>query len=177
MCNTCHVELPLERFYNNRKPYTGKVPRCKDCHNKRCRELKPLRPLLAEQQRIGGRKHKIRKAYGISLEVYDLLLHAQDGVCAICKQPETSKTRLGHTRHIAVDHDHKDGKVRGLLCTNCNNGIGRFRDNPALLIEAARYLVEHESFQIPKPREIIFSPHPLCRSRERKAPAEESVGH
>lgn len=67
---------------------------------------------------------------------YESLLSICPG-CAICgKLP--GKTNGG--RPLAVDHDHKTGRVRGLLCENCNNGLGRFKDNPAFLREAVGYL-------------------------------------
>jgi len=66
---------------------------------------------------------------------------SQNGVCAICSGGETVKTR-GTLRRLAVDHDHETGKVRGLLCNRCNNGLGNFRDDPDLLREAIAYLQE-----------------------------------
>lgn len=69
------------------------------------------------------------------------MLSAQAGVCAICKCPETSKWK-GRIRQLAVDHDHVTGHVRGLLCDNCNSGVGSFRNEPAVLRAAAAYL-EH----------------------------------
>lgn len=82
----------------------------------------------------------LRKAYGISLDTYNSLLEAQNGVCAICNCPETS-IRKGKVCALAVDHDHKMGKVRGLLCSKCNVGLGYFDDNPDRLRAAALYLV------------------------------------
>jgi hypothetical protein len=79
------------------------------------------------------------KAYGVSLEEFERLLVFQNGVCAVCRQPETA-TRNGKAMKLAVDHHHDSGLVRGLLCTNCNNGIGRFGDDPARLRAAADYL-------------------------------------
>lgn len=63
---------------------------------------------------------------------------AQSGVCAICG-PWTG--RNGRTKSLAVDHDHRTGKVRGLLCSDCNRILGVWRDNPAVFERAARYLV------------------------------------
>lgn len=64
---------------------------------------------------------------------------SQNGLCAICNKPETAfmKTK---TMFLAVDHDHATGEVRGLLCTNCNNGLGRFNDNIELLQKAIQYI-------------------------------------
>ena len=69
--------------------------------------------------------------YGITPEDYDLMYEQQKGNCAVCG---TFKARL------FVDHSHEDGKVRGLLCTNCNTGIGMFHDNTDHLKKAIEYL-------------------------------------
>ncbi len=61
--------------------------------------------------------------YGLTPEQYDLLSAKQGGVCAICHQPETARTRDGKYR-LRVDHDYKTGKVRGLLCHKCNAALG-----------------------------------------------------
>lgn len=75
------------------------------------------------------------KKFGLTQEGFDALLAVQNGRCAICRS-ETPGGRGG----FAVDHCHEIGHVRGLLCTNCNNGLGRFKDNPDHLIAAADYL-------------------------------------
>lgn len=69
------------------------------------------------------------------------MLAAQDGVCAICRNGEASKSNRGHRRRrLTVDHDHETGQVRGLLCSGCNLALGGFRDSPDLLLAAASYL-------------------------------------
>ncbi len=74
-----------------------------------------------------------KSLYGITQEEYDQLLKQHRGRCAICKGTNNGKT-------LHVDHDHRTGKVRGLLCTNCNHGIGKFGDDPQLMCTAIRYL-------------------------------------
>ena len=64
----------------------------------------------------------------------------QGGVCAICKKPEKSKWNTEQPMLLAVDHDHETGRVRGLLCNNCNTGLGKFMDDPDLLSSAIEYL-------------------------------------
>jgi hypothetical protein len=68
---------------------------------------------------------------------------AQNGLCAICGNPETLIVR-GKLRRLAVDHDHGTRKIRRLLCLGCNTGLGKFRHDPALLRTAAAY-IEQES--------------------------------
>lgn len=72
--------------------------------------------------------------YGITPEQYAALLAAQDGLCAICR----TDAWPGKGPH--VDHAHDTGRVRGILCGGCNNGLGRFADDPARLRAAAEYL-------------------------------------
>jgi hypothetical protein len=78
----------------------------------------------------------IERAYGITLKDYEHLYILQNGLCGICHRPET---RIGQI-FLVVDHDHKTGKVRGLLCNNCNAGLGFFEDSQSLLSSAGRYL-------------------------------------
>ena len=78
-------------------------------------------------------KSKLKK-YGLSVEQYMKLLEIQDNTCAICDQTCSYKFRL------SVDHCHTTGKVRGLLCGNCNTGLGKFKDNDIILTKAINYL-------------------------------------
>jgi hypothetical protein len=75
--------------------------------------------------------------YGLSKEELDVLLQ-QHGVCAICKRSNWGP------KGPQVDHDHATGAVREILCTNCNTGLGRFKDNPEALRAAAEYLERHQ---------------------------------
>lgn len=81
------------------------------------------------------------KQYGIDAEQYKQLSEEQHHRCAICLAPEMTKG----IQRLSVDHCHTTLKVRGLLCSNCNNGLGRFLDEPALLEAAAAYLRKHQS--------------------------------
>jgi hypothetical protein len=75
----------------------------------------------------------LKKTYGITMEDYDIILASQGGKCAI-HGGGTSR------RHFAVDHNHKNGNVRGLLCASCNGALARFRDNITVLRRAVRYM-------------------------------------
>lgn len=69
-----------------------------------------------------------------------------DGACAICGESETAKSPIdGAVKRLAVDHDHRTGQVRGLLCSTCNNGLGCFKDNIQLMKRAIDYLDYHNS--------------------------------
>lgn len=83
----------------------------------------------------------MRHRYGLTLADYDTMLEAQDGVCAICRKPETRDHGNGPVR-LAVDHNHDTGEVRKLLCSRCNTGIAKFNEDVALLLAAAQYVLE-----------------------------------
>lgn len=95
-------------------------------------------PLRNKRQR---RNSKLKSAFGISILEYEELLKLQNNVCAICKNTERVwDSRAGELRRLAVDHCHMTYKVRGLLCTNCNQGLGKFKDDINLLQKALEYL-------------------------------------
>ena len=81
---------------------------------------------------MASRKDNLKTRYGITEEQYDLMSANQNNCCAICK--EKSEVNL------SVDHCHSSGKVRGLLCKNCNLGLGYFQDNTNRINEAIEYL-------------------------------------
>ncbi len=84
----------------------------------------------------------LKRRYGIGKADVARMAKEQDHKCAICGEPE-SQMRNGITRHLAVDHDHKTGKVRGLLCSACNTALGKFDDDPAIIARAIAYLAKH----------------------------------
>lgn len=85
---------------------------------------------------------ELRNSFGIRIADYQAMHAAQGGVCAICRKPETA-TRGGKVKALAVDHDHRTGALRGLLCAHCNTAIGKFGDDPSILRSAIRYLETH----------------------------------
>lgn len=86
------------------------------------------------------RKRLLREEYGLTLEQYEKMLDDQGRRCAICR---TDKPGGSAGKAFAVDHDHGTGAVRALLCASCNQGLGFFRDDPALLAGAREYLLAH----------------------------------
>jgi len=93
------------------------------------REYRP-RP----DRKAADRASYLMRKYGITPDLYDEMLEAHDGVCAICRQPRPDE------RTLHVDHDHATGEIRGLLCFRCNNAIGDFREEYELFLKAADYL-------------------------------------
>lgn len=84
----------------------------------------------------------LRGSFNISLNQYLEMHDRQDGKCAICNRPET-QMRSGKVKALAVDHNHKTGAIRGLLCSDCNTGIGKLKDDPVVIRKAAEYLEYH----------------------------------
>lgn len=83
-----------------------------------------------------SRKWALKSLYNLTPQDYESLLFVQHGVCGICLNPELSVPN----QRLAVDHDHTTGKVRGLLCSNCNRALGQFQDNVDRLRAAIAYL-------------------------------------
>lgn len=104
-------------------PYPG--PRCHSHNLQRKRDVKS-----------GTHERRVRKVYGLAQGEYGKLYLHQKGVCAICQRA------TGKTRALSVDHDHKNGLVRGLLCRPCNDLLGHLRDDP----EAARRIAGYLTF-------------------------------
>jgi hypothetical protein len=132
-CSTCHRFKALTDFYKRGKRVddlqspANFTCQCKTCHAERTR--------LAYHKKGGRKKQTVYlKRYGLDVAGFNKLLNNQDCKCGICKQ------KIEAT--LCVDHDHKTGKVRGLLCKTCNSAIGLLADNPEYLANAIRYLLE-----------------------------------
>jgi len=89
---------------------------------------------------ICGRQRKYIRSYGINYAEFQRLLDLQKGVCAICGEGETVRNRGGDIRPLSIDHDHVTGKIRGLLCANCNVALGLLGDSITRLSKALAYL-------------------------------------
>lgn len=124
-CDPCRKVVKLKSgnlSRNARRPYVNALARAQ---TKRMTVEQKRRRLEGQQRR------RLNKKYGITQEYYDKMLSDQNGSCAIC--------RVLLVRPL-VDHCHKTGKVRGLLCDSCNFGIGSFKDDIDVLERARQYL-------------------------------------
>lgn len=157
-CTVCEIEKPINDFYPSKYRIDGHDYACKECerakrrlryhknidrereYNKRFTKIKYCS--LSSKDKHSKHLTKYWKGKGSkSAHIeYHKLLKEQNGVCAICKKSEIAKHK-GTIKNLAVDHRHSDGKVRGLLCGNCNRAIGMLKDDPELLLAAANYLV------------------------------------
>ena len=154
-CKRCGESKPLTEFYANPTGRQGTRPECKTCTNSRRKRWyaenreREIERVLAWQRenpeavaarteafraagkkKIADRKSHLKRKYGLTIEEYDAMLAAQDGGCASCGKPNPDN----------VDHDHETGRVRGILCWNCNVGVGQFEDDIERLITATAYL-------------------------------------
>jgi hypothetical protein len=146
-CNVCGVEKPLDSEYFRLSVYKRKDgqrcfrPTCRSCDNKK--------NLDRYHNKGGKQKQKTRaqrynlKKYGLSVEEYNEMVLAQDGKCKICLSTDSHRTNTKY--NLFVDHCHKTGKIRGLLCHHCNAALGHMRDSKDVLERAIRYLDENSS--------------------------------
>lgn len=119
-CRICHRTAAKARYYNDPKYRSDVIIRATN------------RNKLPRQKQIKSNwkfQNKLSQ-YGLTEDQFNTMQKAQDKKCAIC----------GVAKVLCIDHDHKTGRVRKLICHNCNLGIGNFRDNPDLLYLAAQYL-------------------------------------
>lgn len=91
-----------------------------------------------------NRGKRLNKSFGITLDQYYEMYNNQFGLCKICGKPEESKGSSGAIKMLAVDHCHKNGVVRGLLCQKCNVALGSFNDDIEILQSAIDYLKYYE---------------------------------
>ena len=131
-CSDCGQVKPHTDF-DRKTIRDGRVYRAKFCRP--CRNVRRR----AEYDPEYNTNAMMKKNYGITLEEYDAMVEKQDGKCAIC---ETTKPK-GNGARFHIDHSHKTGKVRGLLCSPCNLALGKFKDDIAILQSAIEYLRDH----------------------------------
>jgi hypothetical protein len=132
-CKDCNRRLKRERYAQDPERYIQMVQRWQEKNPERLKEYRKQRNARPEVKRR-ARDAYYRRTHGISADDFDRMLAEQNGRCAICgRAPEREAA-------MHVDHDHLDGHVRGLLCIDCNQGIGKLREDPSILLRAVVYL-------------------------------------
>lgn len=131
-CRKCDETKPLEAFHRHANTKGGRRHECATCTQEYHREMRK------KHGRNFYRKYALKRHYKMTLQDYEGLLALQDGRCAICNTSDPQ----GPWGTFTVDHDHKTGEVRGLLCQLCNQGLGDFKDNVEFLASAIRYLTK-----------------------------------
>ncbi len=127
-CPTCEKEKSIYEFWKHKTRKGGRQSVCKKCHyeynkkkdKEKCRAA-AKRYLATENGKRKAKNNQLKCYYNITIEDFEQMYKEQDGVCAICGNPEMN-------RLLAVDHDHKTNEIRGLLCTRCNLSLEWYLD-------------------------------------------------
>lgn len=136
-CPKCRQYLLTEEF---RKTKRGKNSLSILCMKCQAEQVYIIRPDARQNRQMRRRFMKMRRIkaytekYGLSEVEWTEMLAKQSNLCAICGGKDAGKV-------LCVDHDHTTGKVRGMLCGNCNIGLGNFKDSPKILESAIAYLL------------------------------------
>lgn len=148
-CSKCKKVRPFSAFSKNRIYKDGLAHRCKKCRQEYNRSLQG-RATKKRYNKLYGttvngqaarRRAKARtRGFSITSNDYNYLYEQQQGCCAICGRHQSE-----FDRRLAIDHDHKTGQIRGLLCTHCNLALGLMRDNITILQKAISYLTISDS--------------------------------
>lgn len=140
-CTQCGEMKPVAQFSVSRQGAHGPVYRsnCKVCASTRAKQWFRDNP---ERTAASKRRWNLWKNYGVTVEEYEALLAAQNGVCAICGNGQQARPTVGAVQRsrLSVDHCHDSDRVRGLLCDTCNRAIGLLGDRVDLLRKAIDYL-------------------------------------
>lgn len=132
-CKKCNEKKPLSSFVKNPKCSEGRTYECYSCRSDY------MNGIYKEKTYNAKRKYMLKKCYGMTIEDYNQMFLKQEGCCAICNEHQSNLEAT-----FNVDHDHATGKIRGLLCRNCNTGIGLLQDNFQICLSAAKYLQENK---------------------------------
>jgi len=135
------LKIYHKEYYKNHKEKINAQKRHWELNNKE------KRALYRQKNKDRYRSYQLKRKFGITLLDYKKLLRKQNGTCALCAAT-SSKGGIGvgigknskGIRRLSVDHCHKTGKIRGLLCSNHNRGLGMFSDSIVELLKAIKYL-------------------------------------
>jgi hypothetical protein len=157
-CRDCGQAKPLDDFYASKGGRDGRRPECKACNlaARKAKYAKNPAPYIARvkkwqqanaerlnayrreyrkrpERKAADRDGHLRRKYGITLAQYDEMLERQGDGCAVCRRPPSEIS-------LHVDHDHRSGRIRGLLCFRCNNALGDLDDSEDLFYAAGTYV-------------------------------------
>jgi protein-arginine kinase activator protein McsA len=140
-CTKCKEWKPLEDFVTAINTTTGRAAACKNCVNSE-RKYKYHNDLEFKSKfKAQTKKSRLKLQYNLSVEAHNKMLESQKYRCKICNTPFDNSNNITSDR---VDHCHKTGRIRGLLCGNCNLGLGNFKDNIESMKSAILYLMENQ---------------------------------
>jgi hypothetical protein len=130
-CRECRTLNEQKRRQENTSPLT------EEQRQSRRNSAKEWREKNLEKSKFYARRTHIMRKFGLSMDEYNQMLKEQNGVCAICE----SVCATGNA--LAVDHNHSTGKIRKLLCKNCNTAIGLLKEDVVVIAKAIEYLKLH----------------------------------
>lgn len=139
-CEVHHQDHRRELARTGSAKYRERHPERRAASNARQNDRNRENGYHARWHQEVGYWRAVERKYGVTRDQYEEMLTAQDGRCAICGSADHG--RDGY--RLVVDHDHKTGAVRGLLCNNCNRVLGYFDDDPDRMLAAAAYLLSKE---------------------------------
>ena len=137
-CSRCNIPQPLDAFYQ-RSGRKNRSSICMPCRRKYERE----RYTKGTEERLAATR---QRRYGLTPQEIVQMFKDQNYTCACCNDPLPE-----NRKHVHIDHDHKTGIVRGILCRNCNLTVAYGRDDPARLRAAAWFLERHIAKSLPCP--------------------------
>lgn len=129
-CTKCKEHKQVCDFNVQSRQGDGLAPACRRCMYAYNAEYR-----TSEQGLTTKRGYGLKAKFGMPLDEYNALFQEQSGCCAICAIHQSQCKKA-----LAVDHCHETGHIRGLLCINCNLGLGNFQDKTAFLSKAIKYL-------------------------------------
>jgi hypothetical protein len=152
-CYKCNKSKTIDSFSKEKRSKDGLHCWCINClrkynrnYTRQWRKNNPDKTKEAELKRkrnpsyfSNNRKNNIKIRHSITLEQYEQMLVKQNGVCAICGNPEMVENQYRQIS-LSIDHNHKTGKIRGLLCIKCNTLLGRIEGNLDLIPKFFEYL-------------------------------------
>jgi hypothetical protein len=146
ICSTCKIEKSLYEFHKSKRHSEGRKKECADCTNLYLRNHYNFKTKLKKDFKLKRIKSYYKRQYNIEYEDYLSLCKDNDYKCSICsKIKPVSGSQEGIKDVLVLDHCHSSGKIRGVLCQECNQGLGLFRDNINNLVMAHLYLLQTES--------------------------------
>lgn len=137
ICRVCGTKKVPTDFNKKSSSSDGYRSECRECQKKSAKARYNTDPHVHKQRTKVNQRVYTAKKFGLTLSELEVMYAEQDSRCAICGISEEE-----HGKHLAIDHCHRTGKVRGLLCMPCNTGLGNFRDRSDLLMIAIGYLGE-----------------------------------
>lgn len=139
-CGRCKRWLNESCFAKDKSKKDGLQERCTECrHQHWITHGKQARKKLPKEIKQKWHRNAVIRKYGITVDEFYEMLQKQNNKCAIC-----GSTNWGHVSP-SIDHDHKTGKVRGLLCNRCNTVLGLVQDDPNILQNTINYLKESKN--------------------------------